>query len=119
VAKTRRTAKKGGSSKAARPAPKAKGKKPAIGAKRAKSTKAGKPKKPAAPQEKRVYLKELRKQFGLVLSALSAKEGASPEVESKLDDTRKRISQWMTDIDDICTPELQEICGPDMAIPVP
>jgi hypothetical protein len=113
VAKTRRPAKKGGASKGA----KAKGKKPAPRAK----VKAKKPSAPkaAAPKEKTVHLKELRKQFGLVLGVLSAKQGASPEVDAKLDDTRKRISQWMTDIDDICTPELQEICGPDMAIPVP
>jgi hypothetical protein len=109
VAKTRRTAKKGGASKGA----KAKGKKPATRAK------AAKPKKEAAAKEKKIHLKELRKQFGLVLNVLSAKRGGSPEVDAKLDDTRRRISQWMTDVDDICTPELQEICGPDMAIPVP
>jgi hypothetical protein len=118
VAKSRRAAKKGGASKGA----KAKGKKPAPRAKaKAAKAKAKKPTAPksAAPKEKTVHLKELRRQFGLVLGVLSAKQGASPEVDAKLDDTRKRISQWMTDIDDICTPELQEICGPDMAIPVP
>ena len=113
MAKTRRTAKKGGASKGA----KAKGKKPAM---RAKAAKPAKPQgKKAAAKEKKIHLKELRKQFGLVLSVLSAKRGGSPEVDAKLDDTRRRISQWMTDVDDICTPELQEICGPDMAIPVP
>jgi hypothetical protein len=50
---------------------------------------------------------------------LSARQGATPEKEAKLDDTRRRISQWMTDIDDICTPEDHEICGPDMAFPLP
>ena len=109
MAKTRRAAKKSSASKGVKPKAKAK----------AKGAKAVRPKKPAAPKEKKIHLKELRKQFGLVLSALSGKRGGSPEVDAKLDDTRKRVSQWMTDIDDICTPELQEICGPDMAIPVP
>jgi len=54
-----------------------------------------------------------------VLGVLSSKVGASPEATAKLDDTRRRISQWMADIDDICTPEMQEICGPDMAFPIP
>jgi hypothetical protein len=110
VAKTRRNVKQGGASRSA----KAKGKKPAPRAK-----KAARPKKGAPPKEKKIHLKELRQQFAQVLSVLSAKKGASPEVDAKLDDTRRRISQWMTDVDDICTPQLQDICGPDMAIPVP
>jgi hypothetical protein len=67
---------------------------------------------------KKVELKELRKQFASVLAALSTRRSASIEGSAKLDDTRRRISQWMTDIDDICTPEDQEICGPDMAFPL-
>jgi hypothetical protein len=67
---------------------------------------------------KKVELKKLRAQFAAVLTVLASKSSASPEVSAKLDDTRRRISQWMTDIDDICTTELQEICGPDMAIPL-
>jgi hypothetical protein len=67
----------------------------------------------------RVELKKLRKQFGMVLTVLAGKVGDSPDTTAKLDDTRRRISQWMTDIDDICSSELQEICGPDMAIPLP
>ena len=67
---------------------------------------------------KKVELKELRKQFASVLAALSTRSSASVEGSAKLDDTRRRISQWMTDIDDICTPEDQEICGPDMAFPL-
>ena len=68
---------------------------------------------------KKVELKELRKQFASVLAALSTRRSASVEGSAKLDDTRRRISQWMTDVDDICSPELQEICGPDMVFPVP
>jgi hypothetical protein len=77
------------------------------------------PAKPKTPKKTTVELKRLRKQFGLVLDVLAAKTSATPDVSAKLDDTRRRISQWMTDIDDICTPEMQEICGPDMAIPLP
>jgi len=104
VAKTRRS-KKGSSSKRAKPAKKANARKA--------SKKA--PKKAA----KKVELKKLRREFGLVLGVLSSKVGASPEATAKLDDTRRRIIQWMADIDDICTPEMQEICGPDMAFPIP
>jgi hypothetical protein len=68
---------------------------------------------------KTVNLKKLRQEFAKVLVVLSSKVGDSPGVTAKLDDTRRRISQWMTDIDDICTPEMQDICGPSMAIPVP
>ena len=68
---------------------------------------------------KTVELKKLREQFAGVLAVLSERRVTSPDSIAKLDDTRRRISQWMTDVDDICTPELQEICGPDMAFPLP
>ena len=78
------------------------------------------PRKAPAKQAKKVVdLKELRKQFGAVLTLLAAKSSTSPEGEARLDSTRRRVSQWMTDIDDICSPEDHEICGPDMAFPIP
>lgn len=83
------------------------------------SRKAARRPKKAVKAEKKVELKKLREQFASVLVVLSSKGSASPDVAAKLDDTRRRISQWMTDIDNICTPELQEICGPDMAFPIP
>lgn len=76
------------------------------------------PKKPAKGVNQ-VELKKLRVQFGQVLAVLSTRRSSSPETTARLDDARRRISQWMTDIDDICTPEDQEICGPDMAFPIP
>ena len=96
--------------KKTKPARKAAAKAPKKTAKAAKKTV-----KPA----KRVELKKLREQFAGVLAVLSAKSSASSDVSAKLDDTRRRISQWMTDVDDICSPELQEICGPDMVFPIP
>jgi hypothetical protein len=103
VAKSRRSrpAKKGSSSKSKRTKP---------SAKKAKIVKKA---------VKKVELKKLREQFAAVLAVLSSRRSASLDAEAKLDDTRRRISQWMTDIDDICTPKLQEICGPDMAFPIP
>jgi type VI protein secretion system component VasK len=111
VAKARRSraAKKGTS--------KSKGSKAARKAARPRR-KAVKPAK-AAKEVKKVELKRLRAQFAGVLDVLSTKQSATPEVAAKLDDTRRRVSQWMTDIDDICSPELQEICGPDMVFPLP
>ena len=64
-------------------------------------------------------LKVLREHIALAVGALSRKVGSTPAVEAKLDDTRRRLSQWMTDIDDICSPEEQEICGPTMDLPIP
>ena len=64
-------------------------------------------------------LKVLRKHIALAVSALSRKVASSPAGELKLDDTRRRMSQWMSDIDDICTPEEQEICGETMDLPIP
>ena len=80
--------------------------------------KAVKPAK-AVKAVKKIELKKLREQFAAVLDVLSSKHSAAPDVTAKLDDTRRRVSQWMTDIDDICSPELQEICGPDMVFPLP
>jgi hypothetical protein len=75
--------------------------------------------KAAKPAGKKIELKRLQKQFEVVLGVLNARSATSPAATAKLDDTRRRIGQWMTDIDDICTPDMQEICGPSMAIPVP
>jgi cell division septation protein DedD len=111
MAKARRPAKKS-SSKSSRPKAAKKTVK-AVKAKKAKAT------KKAAKPVKKIELKKLREQFAVVLAALSARRSDSPDVEAKLDDSRRRISQWMTDVDDICSPELQEICGPDMAFPMP
>lgn len=108
MAKARRPAKKS-SSKSSRP----KAARKTVKARKAKAT------KKAAKPVKKVELKKLREQFAAVLSALSTRRSASPEVETKLDDTRRRISQWMTDVDNICSSEMQEICGPDMAFPMP
>ena len=68
---------------------------------------------------KSLNLKVLRQHIALAVSALSRRRAASPGAESKLDDTRRRLSQWMTDIDDICTPEEHEICGDSMDLPIP
>jgi len=108
VAKTRRSVKKKSAKAARKSAPRRKpAKKPA------------KPRRPTAARPEKIELKKLRKDLGYVLTVLAAKSSSSPDVAAKLDDTRRRISQWMTDIDDICTPELQDICGPDMAFPIP
>jgi len=97
--------------------------KPARKARTSRATKVKAPKakktKRASKAVKKVELKKLRVQFAGVLAALASKGSGSPDVSAKLDDTRRRISQWMTDVDDICTPELQEICGPDMVFPIP
>ena len=99
-----------------RTSPKAKSSKPA---KKAAAKKAPKRKVKAAakPAAKVVELKKIREQFGAVLSALSTRRSADPTVTTKLDSARARLSQMMTDLDEIC--EGQEACGPDMIFPLP
>jgi hypothetical protein len=88
-------------------------------AKRSTKRAAGKRAARSVTSGQSLNLKELRKQVALAVSALSVRVAKSPAGESKLDDTRRRLSQWMTDIDDICTPEEEEICGPSMDLPWP
>ena len=105
-----------------RSAPKAKSSKPAkkAAAKAPKKSPVKKKAKAAAkPVQKVVELKKIREQFAAVLGVLSARRSADPDATAKLDSARSRLSQMMTDLDDICDAEMQEICGPDMAIPVP
>ena len=105
-----------------RSAPKAKSSKPAKkAAAKAPKAKASvkKAKAAAKPVQKVVELKKIREQFAAVLGVLSARRSADPDATAKLDSARSRLSQMMTDLDDICDAEMQEICGPDMAIPVP
>jgi len=104
-----------------RSAPKAKSSKPAkkAAAKAPKKSPVKKAKAAAKPVQKVVELKKVREQFAAVLGVLSARRSADPDATAKLDSARSRLSQMMTDLDDICDAEMQEICGPDMAIPVP
>ena len=71
------------------------------------------------PGAKSLNLKVLREQIALALKAMSTKVGANAAAETHLDNTRRYLNQWMTDIDDICSPEDQEICGPTMDLPLP
>jgi hypothetical protein len=103
-----------------RRSPKASRRRPSSARRKSKSAarKVRKAPKTLAP-EKFVDLKAIRKQFALMASALSVKKSVDPQVQATLDDTRRRVSQWMTDIDEICTPEEEEICGPTMVFPLP
>lgn len=111
MAKTRRPARK----KSAKPTKKA----AATRRKPARTAAPAKPRKPAAPVPARIELKKLREDFARIVEVLAARRSTSTDVTARLDDTRRRISQWMTDVDDICSPQDQEICGPDMAFPIP
>ena len=109
-----RAAKKRSTPKSSKPA-----KKVAPKAAKAKAPAKKKAKPAAKPVQKVVELKKIREQFGAVLGVLSARRSAIRDATAKLDSARSRLSQMMTDLDDICDAEMQEICGPDMAIPVP
>jgi hypothetical protein len=95
------------------------GKRKAPAKKRPTKRPTGKPASRSVTTGPSLNLKELRNQVALAVSALSLRRASSVAGESKLDDTRRRLSQWMTDIDEICTPEEEEICGPSMDLPLP
>ena len=99
----KRTSPKANSSKAARKAA-------------AKKAPKKKVKLAAKPVQKVVELKKIREQFGAVLSVLSTRRSADPSVTTQLDSARARLSQMMTDLDEIC--QGQEACGPDMIFPL-
>ena len=45
----------------------------------------------------------------------SVREGQDPLI---VDSTRERMTRWMSEIDEFCTEERQERCGPTMIFPL-
>jgi hypothetical protein len=107
VAKTRSGAKKRAS--AARPRAGKSRKKTA----RKKS--AGRP--PKAPQG--LDLKKLRKDLELAVGVLSAKASRYKDPPRQILQAQNLMGRWASEIDEICSAEEQETCGPTMFIPLP
>jgi hypothetical protein len=58
-------------------------------------------------------LANLRGQLQRAIDGLETRRESASVAEARV-----RLSRWMSDIDDFCTEEMQEICGPTMAIPL-
>jgi hypothetical protein len=95
-------------SKAARPARKAK--KTTRGKARAQAGAYGMPTPPTPSDENVIELRPIRVALQSHVSRLGTAIAARKEAQPELEEALKRLSRWLDDI--------QEICGPDMAIPV-
>jgi hypothetical protein len=84
-------------------------------AKRAKPAKRGgakkRAKKAAAPKPNQIELRPIRTKLKAHVSRLGAVVGATPGTNPQVEEALKRMSRWLDDI--------QDICGPDMMIPLP
>jgi hypothetical protein len=72
-----------------------------------KATRARRPKVPLKQIELRPIRRRLQNDIGRLGAAISIAHQPKPELEEAL----KRMSRWLDDI--------QDICGPDMMIPLP
>jgi hypothetical protein len=59
----------------------------------------------------RIELKPIRTRLKANVNALSASIAKSPDAKPELEEALKRMSRFLADI--------QDICGPDMMIPLP
>jgi hypothetical protein len=102
VAKSRKGGRKASSS----------ARRPARGGAKKRATKKTRAAKPA----RRLEFQELRTQLEQAVAALGRKKARAVDGGARLDDAQRRIERWMADIDDFCTEEMQDICGPTMAL---
>jgi hypothetical protein len=65
---------------------------------------------PVIPGDKVIELRPIRVQLQANVAALGNAIGARSEAQPDLEEALKRMSRWLDDI--------QDICGPDMAIPL-
>ena len=77
-------------------------------AKRARPAKRARVKKAAKPPQ--IELRPIRTKLKAHVNALGSAIGTSPAAKPELEEALKRMSRWLDDI--------QEICGPDMMIPL-
>jgi hypothetical protein len=66
---------------------------------------------PLPPVRNVIELRPIRLQLQRDVVTLGAAIGTRAEAQPKLEEALKRLSRWLDDI--------QEICGPDMSIPIP
>ena len=76
--------------------------------KRARPARRARAKKPTKPPQ--IELRPIRTKLKAHVNALGAAIGTSAVTKPQLEEALKRMSRWLDDI--------QEICGPDMMIPL-
>jgi hypothetical protein len=82
------------------------------------SRKASAPRR-ATPSAGRVLdLKQLRRDLDRAVAGLSRRVERAGEPSAKISEAQTLLTRWAAEIDDICDPDEQEICGPTMAIPL-
>ena len=64
-----------------------------------------------AKKAKKIELRSVRKQLRGHVHKLGTAIGTSRDPQPKLEETLKRLSRWLDDI--------EEICGPNMSVPLP
>jgi hypothetical protein len=85
------------------------------GAKKSARRKAA-PRRGAGPRV--LNLRKLQEDLRRAVNNLSSRASLSAAASAKTSDTQARLQRWAAEIDDICTPDEQEICGPTMDIPL-
>lgn len=68
-------------------------------------------KKARAPKPHQIELRPIRATLKSHVNKLGAAIGSSPGTNPQMEEALKRMSRWLDDI--------QDICGPDMMIPLP
>jgi hypothetical protein len=68
-------------------------------------------KKPRAPRPNQIELRPIRTALKAHVNKLGAAIGTSAGTNPQMEEALKRMSRWLDDI--------QDICGPDMMIPLP
>jgi hypothetical protein len=91
---------------------------------------AGKPRKKTAGKKKArrrtpkaapagLDLKKLRKDLELAVGVLSSKASKFKDPPRQILAAQNLMGRWASEIDEICSAEEQETCGPTMFIPLP
>jgi transcription initiation factor IIF auxiliary subunit len=87
-----------------------------VGAKKAKTSRK---RVSQAPAKNALDLKKLRRDLERAVAALGSRSTRDPEQQRVLAAAQERMTRWIAEADDFCTPEMQEVCGPTMEIEFP
>jgi hypothetical protein len=63
-------------------------------------------------------LRRLRADLDLAVRSLSRRVESRGEPSAKLSEAQTVLTRWASEIDNLCDPDMQELCGPTMDIPL-
>lgn len=63
-------------------------------------------------------LKQLRADLDLAVASLSRRVVGPGQPAAKLSEAQTVLTRWASEIDDLCDPDMQELCGPTMDLPL-